>query len=89
MPDIKMKDPAARKPYRWNWSVRFPNDPVAASTFTVPVGVTLVTSSYDAGGSTAWLEGGTNGQDYTIVNRVTTAAGITDEWSLILKVRNQ
>ena len=89
MADIKMKDPAARKPYRWNWAVRYPNDAITASTFTVDTGLTLVSSSKDESTTTAWLEGGTAGVDYNVVNRITTAAGVIDEWTLTLKVRNQ
>lgn len=89
MADSKVKDPSARKPYLWDWAVRFPGDTISTSTFTADPGVTIVTNTKTALTATAWIDGGTNGTNYKIVNHVTMTSGASDDWTLVLMVRDQ
>jgi hypothetical protein len=56
----------------------------------VPSGLTQITAGITGGTITVvWIGGGTVGTDYTLVNRIVTSAGRTDERSIIIRVRNR
>jgi len=83
------KDPGDKLVYRVDWT-----------HLLAPLGDTIATSTWDAGGLTAsgdqleagatsatvWLEGGAPGRRYTVSNRITTAAGRVVERSFQLEV---
>lgn len=85
----KIKDPAAVKEYPWNWGDRFPGDTITTSTFAADPGLTVVDQGHTGLVATALIAGGTHGTDYKVTNHVVTAGGRTDEWTLVLLVRNQ
>lgn len=67
------KDPGATLDYSVDWSEFLETgENIVASTWTVPAGLTTVTTSYISTKTTVWLSGGTLGQSYELVNRVTT-----------------
>lgn len=67
------KDPAATLDYSVDWTEFLEDEEViAASQWTVPSGITQVTTSYTDKKATIWLSGGTLGQTYELVNRITT-----------------
>jgi hypothetical protein len=81
------KDPGATLDYTISWADWLVNtDVITASTWTVETGVTKVTDAFTTTTATIWLSGGTHGEEYTVVNRITTQGGRIDERSLIIRV---
>lgn len=70
--------------------MRAPTTPVICitSTWIVPAGITLNSSSNDVTSAIAWLSAGVAGARYTIVNRIATAGGRTAERVLYVDVRS-
>jgi hypothetical protein len=83
------KDPDAILDYTVDWSRWLGTDTILASQWTVPTGLTQVSSSNTSTSATVWLSGGTAGQAYTVTNRITTAGGRTDERSIVINVRDR
>jgi phage gp36-like protein len=65
------------------------DDVIEASAWTLPSGIAKVASDFDANESTTTItvSGGTDGQDYLLTNTVTTAAGLTLDGFVMLRVR--
>jgi len=83
------KDPDAVLDYAIDWSRWLGSDTIQTSTWTVPPGLTEVTSSHTTTTATIWLSGGTAGETYTVTNRIVTAGGRTDERSIYLRVEQR
>lgn len=67
------KDPGATLDYSVDWTEFLETgEAIASSTWTVPTGITEVTTSNTDTKGTIWLSGGTLGQTYELVNRITT-----------------
>lgn len=64
------------------------DDEIDTSTWIVPDGITMDDASETTVRTTIWLSGGTLGEKYTIVNRVTTTDGRTHDQTAILTVKN-
>lgn len=77
-----IKDPQAHLDYQVNWTAWLGTDTISASTWIVPAGITLEAETETLVTATVWLSGGTEGESYTITNRIVTAGGRTDERSL-------
>lgn len=85
-----VKDPAAVLDYQWNWAAWLATDEViATSTVTAPTGITVDSESNTTTAATVWLSGGTEGQTYLLVNRITTDQGRTDERTLTVFVADR
>jgi hypothetical protein len=72
------KDPDEKKDYGFNWAPWLGSDTILSSAWVVPGGITQSSSpapSFDATTTTIWLEGGSVGTDYEVINRITTVAG--------------
>ena len=80
------KDPNAVLDYQIDWSTWLGSDTIATSAWTVPTGMTLVTSSATTTAATIWLSGGTAGSSYGVVNRITTDGGRTEDRTLTIVV---
>mgnify|MGYP001572496141 CR=1 FL=1 len=86
------KDPSAVRDYTVDWDT---DDWLGAATitgtpvWTVPTGITKDSQSNTTTTATAWLSGGTNGTDYDVACKITTAGGRTDERTIRLQVRNR
>jgi hypothetical protein len=52
---------------------------ITTSTWTVPTGLTAGLAVNSQTTATQWLSGGTIGQLYTVINRIVTSAGRTEE----------
>ena len=82
-----LKDPSAVLDWMFDWS-----DWLAAAetitdhTITADTGITVDSSTEDAGKVTVWLSGGTAGINYKVACLVTTSAGRTDERTMWIKV---
>lgn len=97
---MPLKDPDATLDYKRDWNRATEGgaagtgwlasgETITSSTWTVPAGLTKTSETNDTTTATVWLSGGTAGQDYTIVNRITTSQGRTDERSTKITVRNR
>ncbi len=88
--DTAIKDPDAVGDYQRDWSVWLPaGDTIVSSTWIVPAGLVKDSESHTTTDATVWLSGGTVGEVYTIVNRITTAQNRTDDRSLQIVVRDR
>ena len=83
------KDPDEVLDFVVDWAKPLAGDVIATSTWSVPLGVTKGADMFDATSTTIWLSGGTNGENYELLNRITTAAGRTREQTCKLRVRTK
>lgn len=82
------KDPNAKRSLGHDWADNIGTDTITASTWTAtPVGLTLTGEDYDTKNTSVWVEGGTDGTVYRLLNRVTLASGGTDDKTLRVWVR--
>lgn len=83
-----LKDPDAKLDYGFDWSSWLATgETIMASAWTIPTGLTKVSSSFDDTGTSVWLSGGTLGTDYDIINHITTSAGREEDRTIRIKVR--
>ena len=83
------KDPNEVLDYSVNWSGLLAGDTIATSTWTVPVGVTGGAMAFTDTETLIWLSGGTEGESYDLLNRITTAAGRTRDQTCTLKIKTK
>ncbi len=83
------KDPNAVLDYTIDWARWLAGDQIATSQWIVPTGLTKMADSKTVTTATVWLSGGTAGQSYTVTNRITTAAGRTEDRSFIARVEER
>lgn len=83
------KDPSAMLDYGVDWTPFLGDDTISTSTWTVPTGITSSNESQTSTTTTIWLSGGTAGAVYALINRITTAAGRTDERTLRVKIEDK
>lgn len=72
--------------YIFDWTNFLDGDTIQTSTWTVPAGITKVTDTKTDKKATIWLSGGTNGQTYTVLNRIVTAGGRTKDKSFCIYI---
>ena len=90
MPDSFIKDPNAVLDYQWNWAEWLPDgDAIVTATVTADTGLTVASSSRASTAVIAWLSGGTAGNSYGVLCRITTAQGRTDDRTITINVRQQ
>jgi len=80
------KDPSDVLDYVVNWATWLDSDTIATVTWTVPAGITNVSTSNTTTTATIWLSGGTENTTYTIACKITTAATRTAERSFDITV---
>ena len=86
--DIYIKTPSAKLDYSEDWSDWLQDgETITASTWSVPTGITKTADSFDVSATTIWVEEGTDGEDYDLVNYITTSAGRKDDRTIKIKVR--
>lgn len=76
---IKEKDPDAILDYGFRWTKWLDGDTINGSTWIVPDGITKDSDGYTNVLTWIWLSGGTSKQVYTLVNRITTVGGRTQD----------
>lgn len=66
------KDPEETRTFKMDWSAHLETQLIANSTWTVPAGITLVTSGIVEGNTKTYivLAGGTAGNSYIVSNRI-------------------
>lgn len=86
----RTKDPNEVVDYDLDWSdlMTDDTDTIATSSWTVPAGITKDSSSNTTTRTKVWLSGGTAGETYTLLNRITTAGGRTLDQSVKLKMKD-
>lgn len=86
-----VKDPQAVLDYKFDWGPWLQNDTIATSTWIVDSGIDIVpaSESFDTTTTTVFLQNGTEGNNYSLTNRITTAASRTDERTIQIKVRQR
>lgn len=94
------KDPSSVLDYQFDWAAQSNNtgltnwledgETIVSHVVTVPDGITLVSSAIINNGTTVviWLSGGTNGTDYPINCKITTATR-TDVRTAIVPVKTR
>jgi len=85
------KDPGATLDYVWNWRKLYLElgETIIDSLVSAQPGITLVSFTNSTDTVTAWLSGGTVGQEYLITSRITTSAGRVDERSILVRVEQR
>lgn len=83
-----VKDPQAVLDYGFDWSLWLAGDTIDTSTWSVDSGITIVPASevHDTTTTTVFLQDGVQGQKYKLTNTITTAAGRTDERTILIRV---
>ena len=76
------KDPHAVLDYTVDWNRWLAGDTIATSTWLVPAGLTKQAESKTNTAATA-------SQSYTVTNRITSAAGRTEERSFTIRVEER
>lgn len=90
MADSFLKDPDAVLDYKRDWALWFASgETIQTSSWVVPSGITKTNESVTSTSATVWLSGGTAGTDYTVVNRIITNQGRTDDRSFLIQVRDR
>jgi hypothetical protein len=84
-----IKDPNAVLDYQWDWTDWLPaGDTITTANVSITSGdVTLNSQSNTTTAVTAWISAGTAGTEATLVARVTTAQGRTDDRTIGLKIQ--
>lgn len=90
VPSSFIKDPAAVLDYEVDWSTWLADgETIATSTVTVEDGLDLDSDTNTDTVVTAWLSGGTVGENYTVTSQITTSQSRTDERSITIHVRER
>jgi hypothetical protein len=83
------KDPNAVLDYSIDWTRWLAGDQIATSEWIIPSGLTKMADSKTSTSATVWLSGGSVGQSYTVTNRITTAAGRTEDRSFTIRIEER
>lgn len=84
------KDPNATLDYAVDWSPWLgDDDALATSTFVVPAGLTKMSEGWAGDVAVVWLSGGTLGETYRVVCRITTSDGRGDDRSFLVKIEER
>ena len=79
-----LKDPDAVLDYETDWEDWLGTDTISTSSWTVPTGITKDSDTNTTTTATIWLSGGTAGTSYTLVNRIVTAGGRTEDRTITI-----
>lgn len=82
------KDPDAVLDFKIDWSAPLSavSDSIATSQWIADAGITIDSESNDSNSATVWLSAGVAGSSYAVTNRITTAAGRTDDRTILVSV---
>ena len=89
MPKEFFKDPDAVLDYQVDWSDWLVSDTINTSTWIVPTGIVNDSDTNTTTAATIWLSGGTIGTNYSLVSRIVTAGGRTDDRTITIMVRGR
>ena len=85
------KDPDAVLDYAFDWATNWlaTGETISSETVTASTGLTVVSTTENAGTVTTWLSGGTASTAYTVTCQIVTSAGRTDDRSIIVVVQER
>ena len=86
------KDPDAEKVYGFNWALWLAetSETISTSVWTVPTGLTSSDETKDDTQTSIKISGGTAGETYEVVNRITTSThGQIEEWTMEFIIEEQ
>lgn len=89
MSKVYEKDPNAILDYVNDWSDWLISDTIVTSSWIVPSGITKDDEAQSTTTATIWLSGGTVNTDYSVVNRIVTTAGRTEDRTITIRVRQR
>lgn len=81
-----LKDPNATVDYAVDWSDWLGSDTISSVAWTVPDGITKSAETNTTTKATIWLSGGSVGNKYDVVCRITTSDGRTDDRTITIKM---
>jgi len=84
-PDF-VKDPDSTEDYPFNWAPELDGDTISTVSWSLPDGLTQVSTSNTTTVATIFVSGGSEGQFYRIRCRITTAGGRTWDRTAVLEV---
>ena len=85
-----VKDPEAVLDYTVDWTAWLAGDTISTLTVTaITAGITVDSSSNTTTAATAWISGGTAGNNYDVRFHIVTAAERTDDRTITLIVRQR
>lgn len=82
------KDADAVKDWPFDWTAWLAGDTITSRVVTVEPGLTLDSSVLATPLVTVWLSGGTPGQTYTVMCKIVTAGGRTEERTVRFKIKD-
>jgi hypothetical protein len=88
-PNYFVKDPNATLDYSVDWTDWLDTDTISGVAWTVPAGITQTAVAATTKVATIWLSGGTAGQSYDLICRITTAGGRIDDRTISIMVREK
>ena len=83
------KDSNAKLDYSINWApwlVKAGNDAIQASEWIAPAGISATGETFTSTRTTIWLQGGELGQEYDLINRITTVGGRIEDCTIRIKI---
>jgi len=84
-----IKDPDATLDYEWDWAQWLGDDVILEHSVAAQAGLTMDHSTATDTAVTAWLKGGTEGIQYGVSCRITTANGRIDDRTIMVLVRSK
>ena len=87
-PDFE-KDPDSTEDYAFNWVMDLGGDTISSSTFSLPDGLTEVSTSNTESVTQIFVSGGACGQTYRITNRIQTSGGRTFDKTIRILIRER
>ena len=83
------KDPNEVLDYQLNWEKALDGDTIVISQWTLPTGIQSSAEELTSITTTIWLEGGSEGITYVLLNRIITAGGRTMDQSVKLRLKTK
>lgn len=84
-----VKDKDATMDFGVDWSEWLDGDTIRTSSWTVPTGLTQEVVSHSNGIAVIFISSGTDGETYTLLNRITTSAGRTDDRTISIRIHEK
>jgi len=81
-----VKRPTSVLDYEIDWTLWLDGDTLATCEWDVPAGITKISDVNDTVKTIIWLSGGTDGENYSLLNRITTSLGRAESKEMIVKV---
>jgi hypothetical protein len=84
-----LKDPDSTEDYQFNWAPELDGDTISSVSWSLPDGLTQVSTSNTTTTATIFVSGGSEGSQYRIRCRVVTAGGRTWDRTIRIQVEDR